>query len=261
MASEIIPEPIPALALPSDFETVALPQLDVIHQKVEATMEQARALEITDAESRIAAGVLVSALKGDSKNAEAVMVPYMTIAQRVVDFIRTKRQRTTNLCEQARMILAGKMSIWDKKEAELAAREQQEAQAKIAKQNEREAKQELKTGQISKAEFKDKVANPPTVTVAAEVPKVAGNVRRVNFSAECIDREKFIQAVIDSANGKNKEKHLRLREVLVIDEKRLSQEARRLIKTGPQDDKHELTVEQFEARYAYYVRVKEDRTY
>lgn len=257
---EIIPEPIPALALPSDFETVALPQLDTIHLKVQNTFDQVKTLEITDAESRIAAGVLTASLKADEKTAEALLVPYATIAQRVVDFIRQRRQRTTNLGVMARGILAEKMTTWDRKEAERAAREEEAKQAAIAKQNEREAKHELKTGQISKSEFKDKVSNPPTVTVKPNIPQVAGNVRRVNYRAECIDRDKFIQAVIDSAHGKDKEKHLRLRDALVVDDKHLSHQARRLVKTSPQDDKHELSKEQFEARYPY-VQVKEERTY
>lgn len=257
---EIIPEPIPALALPSDFETVALPQLDELHLRVQKTFDQAKALEITDAESRIAAGVLTASLKGDEKTAEAIMVPYMTIAERVVNFIRTRRQRTVNLGVMARGILAEKMTTWDRKEAQRAVKEEEEKQAAIGKQNERDAKQQLKAGEITKKEFKQQVANPPTVTVKPNIPAVAGNVRRVNYRAECVDRDKFIQAVIDSAHGKDKEKHLRLRDALIVDDKHLSQQARRLVKTSPQDDKHELSKEAFESRYPF-VALKEERTY
>ena len=112
----------------------------------------------------------------------------------------------------------------------------------------------------AEAEAEDAAKNPPKVTVAANIPKVAGNVRRVNYSAECADTDAFIGHLC-RAYQKDKELFLRLRAMLVVSNTALSAEARRVLKTHPQDDKHELTVEAFEARYLGTVKVKEDRSY
>lgn len=112
----------------------------------------------------------------------------------------------------------------------------------------------------AEAEAEDAAKNPPKVTVAANIPKVAGNVRRVNYSAECTNPDAFIEALC-RAYHKDKELFLRLRTAVGVSNQILSAEARGKLKTHPQDDKHELTVEQFEARYLGMVKVKEDRSY
>ena len=255
---EIIPETIPALALPDEFQTVALPKLDEIHLRVEKTFEQAKGLQIIDEQSRIAAGILTQAFKNDAKNAQAVMTPYKTVADRVVEFIRTKTQRTTNRCEMGKTVLAPKMAEWDRKEAERARREQAEAQAKTDKENERQAKAELKAGNIGRQEFKDRVANPPTVVVKPNIPKVAGNVRRTNYSAECTNVPGFVMKLLQ-AWQKDKATFNMLLSMIEVSKDRLSAEARRVIKTRPADSK-ELTVAQFETRWPF-VTVKEEHTY
>ena len=73
----------------------------------------------------------------------------------------------------------------------------------------------------------------------------------MDYSAECTDRVSFIAAMIVAFNKKDNETRIRLMAMLEVSNQLLSAEARRLIKTSPQDDKHELSVEEFECLYPF----------
>ena len=111
------------------------------------------------------------------------------------------------------------------------------------------------------AEAKDRAATTAaSVRVESQVPNVRGNVKRVNYSAECFNRVGFIEAL---AKAKPKtEEWTRLMAMIEVSNQLLSGEARNRIKTSPEDDnpKHDLTVAEFEKLYPF-VKVKEDRTY
>lgn len=216
-------------------------------------------LTVKDHESREHAGTINARLKEEAKNAEATLFPFESPLNRILDFLRQKRQQVTNRCTEARGVLARKMSEYDRAEEAKAAAERNRQQDAIDAETKKQAKQELKAGDIGKREFKERVENTPQVNVAPAIPKVAGNVRRVNHSAACTDADKFIMKMIQ-AHGKDKELYLRLRECVVVSDQKLSAEARKLIKTHPQDDKHPMTVEQFKALYPF-VEVREERTF
>lgn len=100
-----------------------------------------------------------------------------------------------------------------------------------------------------------------TIQVKSSVPKVAGNVRRVNWKAQCADVDKFLLMWATSKKS-DPMLHARLRRAIFVDDKYLSQQARERIKTSDQDDnpKHDLTAEQFEKLYPF-VKTAEDRSY
>lgn len=237
----------------------ATKNLSGISARTETLADNAKAIKVTDHESRERAGVITANLKAETKNAEAIVTPFETPLKRVLEFIRQKRQKIANRCEEARGILSAKMSDYDRAEEAKAAAERNRQQQAIDKETAKQAKQELKAGDIGKREYKERVQNTPQVNVAPAIPNVVGNVRRINYSAACSDFEKFIGKMI-LAHGKDKETFLRLRECITVDDRKLSAQARKLIKTHPQDDKHPLTVEQFKALYLF-VEIREDRSY
>lgn len=121
----------------------------------------------------------------------------------------------------------------------------------------------------SEAEAEEIAKNPPKVKVKSTVPKVAGNVRRVNYSASCSDESaflwKFVEAAYRSKFGKDKNREdyelaKRLREMISVSNQKLSDEARSKIKTHDEDDRHPLTPAEFKALYPF-VELHEERTY
>ena len=188
-------------------------------EEQKAAAEKKRQQDIIDAENKRIAD---EKLKADQAAAAELR------RQKVLDARRRLAAKDITKAEYARLLKeAGE-------EAE-ASKAQAEADAEYAKEH------------------------PPQVSVRPNTPKVAGNIRRVNYSAECVDVDKFLLAFINSY-GKDKELHLRLRECIVVSNQKLSEKARGLIKTRPDDDRHELTVDQFQSRYPF-VKVMEDRSY
>lgn len=120
-------------------------------------------------------------------------------------------------------------------------------------------------------EAKERAAQAPArVRVAPVETKVAGNVRRINYSAECTDVLAFLRAYLSLTKDEVRRRYLEdvlLRALKwtadkdnIAINKALSEAARDTIKTGPDDKKHELTPEQFEKRYPF-VQVKEERSF
>jgi hypothetical protein len=99
-----------------------------------------------------------------------------------------------------------------------------------------------------------------TVTVKSNVGPVAGNVKRVNYSAKCIDHRLFILGMMMLYEKKDMQGFERLLEVLEVSEQKLSEQARKQIKTHPDDDRHALTPEEFTTLYPFVV-LDEKRSY
>src|SRR4029077_9373615 len=99
-----------------------------------------------------------------------------------------------------------------------------------------------------------------SVEVKSNVPIVAGNVRRVNYSAECTDKTMFISAMMLAYEAKDFKTYERLFDAVTVSDQFLSAEARKSIKTSAEDKNHELTKAEFETLYPF-VTVREDRTY
>lgn len=97
-----------------------------------------------------------------------------------------------------------------------------------------------------------------TVKVESQVPSVHGNVKRVNYSAECTDKTMFLKNFAQAAPGS--ETWIRLIAMIEVSDQKLSAEAKEKIKTSPEDRNHELTVDDFEKLYPW-VKVKENRSY
>jgi hypothetical protein len=112
------------------------------------------------------------------------------------------------------------------------------------------------------ADQEDALAQAKTVAdsvkVESQVPNVKGNVKRVNYSAECTNRVGFIEAF--AKTKPNSEAWTRLLAMVEVSDQLLSGEARARIKTSPEDTKHDLTIAEFEKLYPF-VKVKENRSY
>lgn len=99
-----------------------------------------------------------------------------------------------------------------------------------------------------------------SVKVTSSVAPIAGNVKRVNYAARCVDKDNFVVQLTNALRKKDFVTYNRLLEVVVISDEALSEKARQKIKTSPEDTKHELTVKEFEQLYPF-VTVEEKRTY
>jgi hypothetical protein len=99
-----------------------------------------------------------------------------------------------------------------------------------------------------------------TTEVRPNIPTVPGNVRRVNYSAECTQPRMFLLTMIEAYNKKDTIKFERMLDMVEVSNQKLSAKARACIKTSAEDTRHDYTVEEFEPLYPY-VKVKEDRSY
>lgn len=167
--------------------------------------------------------------------------------KRQADEATANELRKKRIAEIRADLKAGKITIrQSKKLLELAGAKEEAALAEAAAQ-EQEAKQEA-------------VRVAEKVEVKTNVPTVAGNVRRVNYSAECEDSHMFISAMMIAYEKKDFKTYERLFAMVEVSDQKLSAEARKSIKTSPQDKNHELTAAQFEELYPF-VAVKEGRSY
>lgn len=100
-----------------------------------------------------------------------------------------------------------------------------------------------------------------TVEVKTNIPTITGNVRRINYSAECVDVDGFLSEYVRCCVTAP-ERAAKMREMIQVSNQSLSAVARARIKTSVNDDnpRHDLTVEQFEKIYPC-VKVREDRSY
>lgn len=99
-----------------------------------------------------------------------------------------------------------------------------------------------------------------TVKVGSLAQPVHGNVKRVNYSAVCEDHRMFLSAAMLFYEKKDFQSYERMMAVVGISDQALSAEAKKRIKTSPEDTAHDLTVAEFEKLYPF-VKVKESRTY
>jgi hypothetical protein len=179
-----------------------------------------------------------------------------------------------------------KQAVLDR-EAEEKRREDEKAAKELRERRVAEIRADLKSGKITKRQsekllreagameeaLKAKAAADEEdakkasqsvaekVEVKPNVPTVAGNVRRVNWSAECTDVDGFLSEYVRCCVTAP-EKAARMREMIEVSNKSLSAAARAHIKTWAGDDnpRHNLTKEQFEALYPC-VKAVEDRSY
>jgi hypothetical protein len=172
MATQAI-EVIPSLSLDDAKLRDALAELDATHLKAEGLRKQAMDLQVKSADQRAQAGQLVTELKDASKLAEAHLTPFEVIAKKVTDYLRQRRLRTTNLCEEARGILNRKMAEYDRLEQEATAKEQ-------AKLNKAAEKRDEEPG-----------------IVKPNIPSVAGNVQRVNWKFKVVKPQKIALAYLE----------------------------------------------------------------
>jgi hypothetical protein len=179
-----------------------------------------------------------------------------------------------------------KQAVLDR-EAEEKRRLDEEAASELRKKRVAEIRADLKDGKITKRQAekllkeagaleeslkakaaadeedakRDNKMEAATVEVKPNIPTVAGNVRRVNWSAECTDVSGFLSEYV-RCSVTAPEKAARMREMIEVSNKSLSAAARAHIKTWAGDDnpRHNLTKEQFEALYPC-VKAVEDRSY
>jgi hypothetical protein len=171
--------------------------------------------------------------------------------------------------------------------AEVKRREDEKVAAELREKRVKEIRADLKAGKIGKREAarllkeagameeslkaqaaadedekkRDNKMEAATVDVKPNIPSIAGNVKRVNYSAECTDADGFLSEYVRCCVTAP-EKAARMRPMIQVSNQSLSAEARGKIKTKADDDNpaHIYTKEQFEKLYPF-VTVKEDRSY
>lgn len=191
-------EVIPSSELPG--LPTALGDIEQLTAQLAPYREKANTLEVKwpDREAYASIGEVLSYVTNSQKQGEAIVSPFDLIVDRVRTFLRTRKQRHTNACEEIKAVCRWKMKVFEHKELE----EKQAEQDRINKQN---AKKGL-----------------PEVTVQAAIPSVAGYRRSTNYYAESTDFDMLLRGW---ANRTGKEKQY-LRKFIMIDAKALNAEAR-----------------------------------
>jgi hypothetical protein len=174
--------------------------------------------------------------------------------KRQADEAQAKELRAKRVAEIRADLKAGKYG--DPKSAK-ANRHAQKLLEEAGAREEAQKAQAAAEEQEAKVKAKETVS---TLKVESQVPTVPGNVKRVNYSAQCMDKRCFINEMISAFQKKDTKTYERLLAVVVVSDQKLSEEARGNIKTHPEDARHDLTVAQFEKLYPF-VTVKEDRSY
>jgi hypothetical protein len=146
--------------------------------------------------------------------------------------------------------------------ADLAAKEITSREAEKLRKESEKQREELKAkARAEEEEAKKKAAEVASrIEVHPDKPMIAGNVRRVNYSADCTEVQAYILTMILAHEKKDMVKFGRMVDMIEVSNLKLSAKARACIKTSPQDTKHDYTIEEFEALYPF-VKVKESRSY
>jgi len=195
----------PQVELPS----TELPGLDAALASVEQLSvqlfplrEKARSIEVKfpDKSAYSEIGEVLSEVRNLRKQGGAQFAPFDLIVDRVRTFLRTKRQKHENACEEIESLCLPKMKEFEREELEAKQKEQD----KINKQAERKGE--------------------APVEVQPAIPTVAGYRRSTNFYAEVTDPDKLLRAWVRAG----KEQHQYLRQFITIDVKALNAEARRV---------------------------------
>src|SRR6267142_2639138 len=193
----------PQVELPS----TELPGLDAALASVEQLSaqllplwEKAHSIEVKfpDKSAYSEIGEVLSEVRNLRKQGGAQFAPFDLIVDRVRTFLRTKRQKHENACEEIESLCLPKMKAFEREELEATQKEEH----KINKQAEKKGE--------------------APVEVQPAIPTVAGYRRSTNYYAEVTDAEKLLRAWIRAG----KEQHQYLRQFITIDIKALNAEAR-----------------------------------
>lgn len=201
MATEIIPTHV---LPPDDLDKlgIAVREVEDLSLQLPALREKAKTIEVKwpHKESYLAIGAVLSEVRNLRKQGEAQFSPFDLIVDRVKDWLRTKKHKHTNACEEIEALCKPKMKDYERAEAEAARKEQDELNRKA-----------LKTGGAP-------------VTVQPDLPSVGGYRKSTTYPVQIIDADKILRKW-ESATGKHKEY---LRKFITIDAKALGEESRRL---------------------------------
>jgi len=144
-------------------------------------------------------GEVLSEVRNLRKQGGAQFAPFDLIVDRVRTFLRTKRQKHENACEEIESLCLPKMKAFEREELEATQKEQD----KINKQAERKGE--------------------APVEVQPAIPTVAGYRRSTNYYAEVTDVNALLRTW---KNSKNPKQIAYLRQFITIDMKALNAEAR-----------------------------------
>jgi hypothetical protein len=193
----------PQVELPS----TELPGLDSALASVEQftlqlapLQEKARTIEVKfpDKSAYSEIGEVLSEVRNLRKQGAAQFAPFDLIVDRVKTFLRTKRQKHENTCEEIETVCKAKMKPWEQQELEVTQKEETKLNKKAEKRGE------------------------APVEVQPSIPTVAGYRRTTNYYAEVTDADKLLRAWMRAG----KEQHQYLRKFITIDVKALNAEAR-----------------------------------
>lgn len=187
---------VPSIDLPGLGTTLL--SVGQLTEQLAPLQEKARSIEVKDKSAYAEIGEVLTEVRNLRKQGGAQFSPFDLIVDRVRTFLRTKRQKHENACEEIESVCKAKMKTFEQEELRAA-------QAEEAKLN----KQAEKKGEAP-------------VTVQPSIPTVAGYRRSTNYYAEVTDADKLLRAWVRAG----KEQHQYLRQFITIDVKALNAEAR-----------------------------------
>lgn len=181
----------------------ALAKLEDQEERLAELKKEAIKLEVTDVASFTKAGELTAEIKRLSKDADTTMDPFDTIIKRAKEFILTRKRRVTNLGEEIRGVLTGKMSEYTTRvERERKAEEERVQKAKQA-EIEREAEEKRRADAAAAEELKRRrVAEIRQDLKAGKITKRQAEKLLRDAGAE--EEAQKAQAAADAEDLKNK---------------------------------------------------------
>jgi len=188
--------PVPNNPIVLDRFTDALSGMDKLEASANLIYENARTLEVKDADSFAQAGQLIAQIKRNTAESEACMQPFKLKVRNVLDFIQQRFNRNKNRGTEAHGILSAKMGDYSRKEREATAAENKALNKKGA----------------------------PPVQVEPNLPKVDGVRTTTNYPVEVVDRSKFLNAFLKG----DKARRIFLGKFIALDESALARYAKEL---------------------------------
>lgn len=187
-------EVIPSTELPGLEK--AIHSVEALTAQLFPLREKARTLEVKTKSDYMEIGQVLSETRNLRKQGVAHFSPFDLIVDRVRTFLRTKRLKHENTCEEIEGLCLPKMKAYERAEIDAAKAEEK---------------------QINK-----KSENP--VEVAPDIPATPGYRRSTTYPVEVVDADKLLKAW-ERADG---ERRKYLRRFITIDIKEVAAEARRV---------------------------------
>jgi hypothetical protein len=187
----------------------AIQSMDDYELQLVSLKARASEVQVTDETSYQSMAAVLNEVKAVEKLGAAAMSPFDVIVSRVKDFLQARKLRVKNTCEEVRGICNLRMGDYtrrkEREDREREARERKELEERLAKENAAVVKDAYKEGEMTKRQAQKAIAEGEKNAAAAaanaafapSVGPTAGVRRRINYKAQCTDREKFVRAAFE----------------------------------------------------------------